>query len=82
METKSEDGNDAKIQINPRVGKIQANTVGFFIAQSADEVKRLEWNFLLMRESDFFNKRNLNTFLSERGSIAKHATTIARMKRL
>jgi hypothetical protein len=40
METKSDDGGDAKIQINPRVGKIQANTIGFFIAQSADEVKR------------------------------------------
>ncbi|XP_035703208.1 calcium-activated potassium channel slowpoke isoform X5 [Folsomia candida] len=40
METKSEEGGDAKIQINPRIGKIQANTVGFFIAQSADEVKR------------------------------------------
>lgn len=40
METKSDDGGDANIQINPRLGKIQANTIGFFIAQSADEVKR------------------------------------------
>lgn len=36
----TEDGVDAKISINPRGAKIQANTQGFFIAQSADEVKR------------------------------------------
>uniref|UniRef100_A0A1B0DF35 Calcium-activated potassium channel BK alpha subunit domain-containing protein n=1 Tax=Phlebotomus papatasi TaxID=29031 RepID=A0A1B0DF35_PHLPP len=36
----SEDGADSKISINPRGAKIQANTQGFFIAQSADEVKR------------------------------------------
>lgn len=36
-----EEGNDSKISINPRGAKIQANTQGFFIAQSADEVKRL-----------------------------------------
>ncbi|XP_037912344.1 calcium-activated potassium channel slowpoke isoform X33 [Hermetia illucens] len=36
----SEDGVDSKISINPRGAKIQANTQGFFIAQSADEVKR------------------------------------------
>ncbi|XP_026467624.1 calcium-activated potassium channel slowpoke-like [Ctenocephalides felis] len=35
-----EEGNDSKISINPRGAKIQANTQGFFIAQSADEVKR------------------------------------------
>lgn len=36
----NEDGGDSKISINPRGAKIQANTQGFFIAQSADEVKR------------------------------------------
>lgn len=35
-----EEGTDSKISINPRGAKIQANTQGFFIAQSADEVKR------------------------------------------
>ncbi|KAK4882994.1 hypothetical protein RN001_006313 [Aquatica leii] len=36
----NDDGIDSKISINPRGAKIQANTQGFFIAQSADEVKR------------------------------------------
>ncbi|XP_025828899.1 calcium-activated potassium channel slowpoke isoform X1 [Agrilus planipennis] len=35
-----DEGTDSKISINPRSAKIQANTQGFFIAQSADEVKR------------------------------------------
>ncbi|XP_051174212.1 calcium-activated potassium channel slowpoke isoform X30 [Leptopilina boulardi] len=35
-----EAGADSKISINPRGAKIAANTQGFFIAQSADEVKR------------------------------------------
>lgn len=43
----TEEGADSKISINPRGAKIQANTQGFFIAQSADEVKRwvLQVNF-------------------------------------
>ena len=40
IEIKGEDGRDSKISINPRGAKISANTQGFFIAQSADEVKR------------------------------------------
>ncbi|EEB13088.1 calcium-activated potassium channel alpha subunit, putative [Pediculus humanus corporis] len=40
IEIKGEDGNDSKISINPRGAKISASTQGFFIAQSADEVKR------------------------------------------
>ena len=40
IEIKSEDGKDTKIAINPRHLKIETNTQGFFIAQSADEVKR------------------------------------------
>ncbi|XP_046740993.1 calcium-activated potassium channel slowpoke isoform X10 [Diprion similis] len=40
IEIKGDAGNDSKISINPRGAKIAANTQGFFIAQSADEVKR------------------------------------------
>ena len=40
IEVKGVEGADTKISINPRGAKIQANTQGFFIAQSADEVKR------------------------------------------
>ena len=42
-----EEGKESKIWINPKDFKIAPNTVGFFIAQSADEVKRLAnsaWN--------------------------------------
>lgn len=44
IEIKGEEGTDSKISINPRNAKIHANTQGFFIAQSADEVKRYEYN--------------------------------------
>uniref|UniRef100_T1IXK2 BK channel n=1 Tax=Strigamia maritima TaxID=126957 RepID=T1IXK2_STRMM len=44
IEIKNEDGSDSKISINPRLAKIQNNTQGFFIAQSADEVKRA-WHY-------------------------------------
>ena len=40
IEVKNEDNSDSKIAINPKNTKIQNNTQGFFIAQSADEVKR------------------------------------------
>ena len=40
IEEKPEDGGDPKISINPRRSKLPPNTVGFFIAQSAEEVKR------------------------------------------
>ncbi|KAG5873869.1 Calcium-activated potassium channel slowpoke [Gonioctena quinquepunctata] len=40
IEVKGIEGMDTKISINPRGAKIVANTQGFFIAQSADEVKR------------------------------------------
>ncbi|XP_022242664.1 calcium-activated potassium channel slowpoke-like [Limulus polyphemus] len=41
IELPAEDGSDYKIAINPKKKlKIQPNTQGFFIAQSADEVKR------------------------------------------
>lgn len=49
-----DEGNDSKISINPRGAKIQANTQGFFIAQSADEVKRyvLYWNVIYTDQSN------------------------------
>ena len=40
VEEKNE-AEDSQISINPKDFKLQPNTVGFFIAQSADEVKRL-----------------------------------------
>ncbi|ENN82451.1 hypothetical protein YQE_01175, partial [Dendroctonus ponderosae] len=39
IEVKGVEGADTKISINPKGAKIVANTQGFFIAQSADEVK-------------------------------------------
>ena len=40
IEVKADEGTDNKISINPRGTKLPSNTVGFFIAQSAEEVKR------------------------------------------
>ncbi|XP_050515811.1 calcium-activated potassium channel slowpoke isoform X5 [Diabrotica virgifera virgifera] len=40
IEVRGSEGAETKISINPRGAKIVANTQGFFIAQSADEVKR------------------------------------------
>ncbi len=41
IEARSEDGNESCIAINPGPNiKIEPSTQGFFIAQSADEVKR------------------------------------------
>lgn len=40
VEEKSGEGEESQISINPKHFKIAPNTVGFFIAQSADEVKR------------------------------------------
>ena len=37
-----------QISINPRGAKIPANTVGFFIAQSAEEVKRSVMHILVV----------------------------------
>ncbi len=37
-----------QISINPRGAKIPANTVGFFIAQSAEEVKRYTLSFFIV----------------------------------
>ena len=43
IEVKSEEaGGDPKIIINPHMSKIPANSVGFFITQSAEEAKRSE----------------------------------------
>lgn len=41
IEITQEEGADSKISINPKSGtKLTPDTQGFFIAQSADEVKR------------------------------------------
>ena len=40
VEEKHKESEDTNISINPKSSKIPANTVGFFIAQSEDEVKR------------------------------------------
>ena len=40
IEVKDEEDNDAKISINPRQGKTPGYTIGYFWAQSAEEVKR------------------------------------------
>jgi len=55
IEIKGQDGNDSKISINPRGAKIQASTQGFFIAQSADEVKR----YVLHRHQLMITRTNL-----------------------
>ena len=40
MEEAAKGEEDSQISINPKDFKISPNTVGFFIAQSAEEVKR------------------------------------------
>merc|ERR1719410_2657099 len=40
IEVKSEEGGEPKICINPHMAKIPANSIGFFITQSAEEAKR------------------------------------------
>ncbi|KAK7601146.1 hypothetical protein V9T40_008587 [Parthenolecanium corni] len=52
IEIKGESGRDSKISINPRGVKIMPNTQGFFIAQSADEVKRA-WFYCKACHEDF-----------------------------
>jgi hypothetical protein len=87
IEIKGEDGIDSKISINPRGVKIQASTQGFFIAQSADEVKRLVFYFrwwgkwALSRCGSLAGQRLkcLNMFLGP-GSIARRATMKSRMR--
>merc|ERR1719477_534400 len=47
-----------KISINPRGSKIPANTVGFFIAQSAEEVKRA-WYYCKACHEDVKNENQI-----------------------
>ena len=61
-----EEGKESKIWINPRDFKIAPNTVGFFIAQSAEEVKRFASNESADLELTF-------TLFSEPGSTASPA---------
>jgi len=58
IELRPEDGTDRKISINPRGVKISANTVGFFIAQSAEEVKRA-WFFCKACHEDIKDEKEI-----------------------
>ena len=77
IELKSEDGLDSKISINPRGAKISSNTQGFFIAQSADEVKRLRLYLYIIQVSSFIRFFVLNL---EPGSTVKPATKTSKTK--
>eukprot|EP00096_Caligus_rogercresseyi_P010021 TRINITY_DN3525_c0_g1_i2.p1 TRINITY_DN3525_c0_g1~~TRINITY_DN3525_c0_g1_i2.p1 ORF type:complete len:647 (-),score=172.79 TRINITY_DN3525_c0_g1_i2:450-2390(-) len=52
------EGGDNKISINPRSSKLPANTVGFFIAQSAEEVKRA-WFYCKACHDDVKDENNI-----------------------
>ena len=56
IDLKSEDGGDSKISINPRSVRILPHTQGFFIAQSADEVKRSDVSFAFVAKKISLNK--------------------------
>merc|ERR1719397_1276933 len=58
LEVRPDDGGDTKISINPRGSKIPANTVGFFIAQSAEEVKRA-WYYCKACHEDIKNETQI-----------------------
>ncbi|XP_039952452.1 calcium-activated potassium channel slowpoke isoform X10 [Bactrocera tryoni] len=86
----AEEGADSKISINPRNAKIQANTQGFFIAQSADEVKRA-WFYCKACHEDikdetlikkckcknFINRNGRRTNGTGNGSTGLHMNSIA-----
>ena len=95
IEVKAEDGNDNKISINPRGTKLPSNTVGFFIAQSAEEVKRYDTfrmvYILPIWCKKFQNWHNLKCLINPwnwqqclgilgRGSIARHVTKISKTR--
>ena len=42
IEVKDKEENDAKIAINPRQARASTFTIGYFLAQSAEEVKRFK----------------------------------------
>ncbi len=69
----TEEVSDSKISINPRGAKIQANTQGFFIAQSADEVKRYD---SIDTFFDEYTKHSLESIVTGPGFTVKHATMI------
>ena len=56
IEVKTDDGNDNKISINPRGTKLPSSTVGFFIAQSAEEVKRYLSLFELWKMNKYHHR--------------------------
>ena len=60
IEVKSEESTDSKIAINPKMTRIRHNTQGFFIAQSADEVKRyvfVRYAMFLIESNSIKNQR-------------------------
>lgn len=83
IELKGEDGQDSKISINPRGAKIAANTQGFFIAQSADEVKRYDpSDFLFHFLSTNFHFSIYWFSFAEFGFTARPATRTYETRRL
>ena len=64
IEFKPIDGGYTKISINPQSSKMPANTVGFFIAQSAEEVKR--WNLSVIWLMDWFTNNMQGLVLLQR----------------
>ena len=40
IEVKNDSGDGKEMAVNPKDTKLEKNTVGFFIAQSADDAKR------------------------------------------
>ncbi|XP_011291923.1 calcium-activated potassium channel slowpoke isoform X31 [Musca domestica] len=77
----NEDGADSKISINPRNAKIQANTQGFFIAQSADEVKRA-WFYCKachedIKDETLIKKCKCKNFLNRHNRRPNGSTSLA-----
>ena len=83
IEVKTDGDNDSKISINPRGTKLPSSTVGFFIAQSAEEVKRCvkmfdPWTLDAPKNIDI---EMMFAFPSGRGSTARRATRASRTRR-
>ncbi|XP_071543176.1 calcium-activated potassium channel slowpoke isoform X31 [Panulirus ornatus] len=88
IEVKNEDGTDSKIAINPKSTKIQPNTQGFFIAQSADEVKRA-WYYCKachedIKDETLIKKCKCKNFANQNSSgqpLVNAAKTLAAVKK-
>ncbi|XP_063705831.1 calcium-activated potassium channel slowpoke isoform X21 [Culicoides brevitarsis] len=80
IEIKGIDDNDSKISINPRGAKILANTQGFFIAQSADEVKRA-WFYCKachddIRDETLIKKCKCKNLINRANRVARNSTAM------